>query len=109
MRINVGIPARMPHILRGLPELTVLDGLTERTCRGMHVAAHIAHVINRPALTFADHQYLILPGLAALGQLHPQGMLRASVLGIVEALETSALSGRVVRLEKGSDFSSALC
>ncbi|MNT71230.1 hypothetical protein D3C71_1994690 [compost metagenome] len=37
------------------------------------------------------------------------GILRASVFGMVEALETSALSGGVVRLENGSDLSSVLC
>lgn len=89
--------------------LAVLNRLAKRACRGMNVAADVAHVVNGPALALADHQHFILPGLGATGQFTRSGMLRASVFGMVDALETSALSGSVARLENGSALSRALC
>ena len=88
--------------------LAVLNRLAQRACRGMNAATNVAYVVDSPALTFTDHQYLILPGLGPLGQLDAQRNV-SRMLGMVEALATSALSGSVVRLENGSDLSRVLC
>ena len=40
---------------------------------GMDAAADVADIINRPALSFTDHQHFILPGLRSLGQFDAQG------------------------------------
>ena len=53
-------------------ESAVLNRLAQRAGRGMHAAAHVAYVVHRPALAFTDHQHFVLPGLAALRQLHAQ-------------------------------------
>ena len=51
----------------------------------------VAHVVQRPAGAFAHHQHFILPAdafLALTRQADAQGILRASVLGIVDASAT---------------------
>ena len=55
-----------------LAGLAILNRLAKRACRGMNTAAHVAHVVYRPALSFTDHQHFILPGLGSLRQLHAQ-------------------------------------
>ena len=52
--------------------LAILNRLAKRACRGVNAAANVAHIVHRPALTFADHQHFILPGLGTLRQLHAQ-------------------------------------
>ncbi len=89
--------------------LAILNRLAKGACRGMNAAANVAHVVYRPALSFTDHQHFILPGLGSCVSFTRSGILRASVFGMVDALATSALSGSVVRLENGSDFSNVLC
>jgi hypothetical protein len=98
-------------ILPGLHFITdglAFSRLAQGACRGMGAVAEVAYVIHGPALAFriisTSSCQLWVPCFSSTRS----GILRASRLGMVEALATSALSAGVARLENGLDCSSAL-